>query len=151
MAPIVASRMATQPDGRCRTVTSAYRRSDRSGVEVVLETLDAPAVRRWSLAAAAALAAHQDEIDDLNVYPVPDGDTGTNLALTLRAAADALAADASATGAGALRVMARGAVMGARGNSGVIVSQILLGFADAVEVDCDAPAMQLALRKAAEH
>ncbi len=117
----------------------------------MLSKLDAPAVRRWSIAAADALAEHRAEIDELNVFPVPDGDTGTNLALTMRAASDALAADPSATGAAALRVMARGAVMGARGNSGVIVSQILLGFADAVEVDCDAPAMQLALRKAAEH
>ena len=117
----------------------------------VLSKLDAPAVRRWSIVAADALVEHQAEIDELNVFPVPDGDTGTNLALTLRAASDALAADASATGSAALRVMARGAVMGARGNSGVIVSQILLGFADAVDGDCDAPAMQLALRKAAEH
>jgi dihydroxyacetone kinase-like predicted kinase len=89
----------------------------------VLDKLDAPAVRRWSIAAAEAMAAHQAEIDELNVFPVPDGDTGTNLALTLRAARDALAADAAMTVADALRSLARGAVLGARGNSGVIVSQ----------------------------
>ncbi len=117
----------------------------------MLSKLDAPAVRRWSIAAADALAEHRVEIDELNVFPVPDGDTGTNLALTLRAACDALGADASATAATALRAMARGAVRGARGNSGVIVSQILCGFADAVDGDCDAAGLQLALRQAAEH
>ena len=117
----------------------------------VLDKLDAPAVRRWSIAAADALAEHRVEIDELNVFPVPDGDTGTNLALTLRAASDALAGEASATAAAALRAMARGAVMGARGNSGVIVSQILRGFADAIDGDCDATGLQAALHQAAEH
>ncbi len=118
----------------------------------MLDQLDAPAVRRWSIAAADALAEHQDEIDELNVFPVPDGDTGTNLALTLRAACDALAADAATTAAGALRTFARGAVLGARGNSGVIVSQILHGLADAVDgAVCDGRGMQAALRQAADH
>jgi len=81
-----------------------------------------------------------------------DGDTGTNLALTLRAACDALAADAAPTAAAALRTLARGAVLGARGNSGVIVSQILRGFADAIGGDsCDGPGLQAALRQAADH
>jgi len=110
----------------------------------VLDQLDAPAVRRWSIAAAEALAEHPDEIDQLNVFPVPDGDTGTNLALTLRAACDALAADAASTAAAALRTLAKGAVLGARGNSGVIVSQILRGFADAVQSSaCDARGCRL--------
>ncbi len=118
----------------------------------MLDTLDAPAVRLWSLAAAEVLAAHRGEIDDLNVFPVPDGDTGTNLALTLRAAADAVTADDSTTVASALRAMARGAVLGARGNSGVIVSQILRGFADGVGSDaaCDGVALQRGLRTAAD-
>jgi len=118
----------------------------------VLDELDGAAVRRWSIAAAEALAEHQDEIDQLNVFPVPDGDTGTNLALTLRAACDALAADAATTAAAALRTLARGAVLGARGNSGVIMSQILRGFADAVDGSvCDAQGLQAALRQAADH
>ncbi len=130
-------------------------------MDVVLETLDAPAVRRWSLAAAAALAAHQDEIDDLNVYPVPDGDTGTNLALTMRAAADALGAHTTDTALGALREMAHGAVLGARGNAGVIVSQILRGLADGIaepdaggtaDVDgCDGNRLRRGLQVAASH
>jgi hypothetical protein len=97
----------------------------------VLKALDADAVRRWSLAAADSLDAHRTEIDDLNVFPVPDGDTGTNMALTVRAGADALAAAGSADARSALGAFARGAVLEARGNSGVIVAQILRGMADA--------------------
>ncbi|GAA4968663.1 DAK2 domain-containing protein [Actinoplanes utahensis] len=110
----------------------------------MLETLDAAAVRRWCDGGLEALRAHQREIDELNVYPVPDGDTGTNLVLTLTAAHEALtaahealAAAQEAAGpaergalAGVMRRMARGALLGARGNSGVIVSQILRGMAD---------------------
>jgi dihydroxyacetone kinase-like predicted kinase len=101
----------------------------------VLDTLDAAAVRRWCGGGLEALRAHQHEIDELNVYPVPDGDTGTNLVLTLTSAQEALDLG-SEDGAGstplgrAMRRMARGALLGARGNSGVIVSQILRGMAD---------------------
>ena len=52
--------------------------------------MDAATVRRWCLAAVQAVGAHRDEIDKLNVYPVPDGDTGTNMLLTLRAMSDSL-------------------------------------------------------------
>src|SRR5262249_37563241 len=76
------------------------------------------------------------EIDDLNVYPVPDGDTGTNMTLTAQAAADALRSSPAADPKGCLGALARGAVLGARGNSGVILSQILCGLADA----CPPPA-----------
>ena len=55
----------------------------------MLETLDAEAVRRWCAGGLAALRRHQGEIDDLNVYPVPDGDTGTNLFLTFESAREA--------------------------------------------------------------
>ncbi|WP_434743190.1 DAK2 domain-containing protein [Micromonospora sp. SH-82] len=105
----------------------------------MLDTLDAATVRRWCDGGLAVLRRHQGEIDELNVYPVPDGDTGTNLVLTLASARQALALDLEtlpddgATGHGhALRLMAQGALMGARGNSGVILAQILRGLADAV-------------------
>jgi uncharacterized protein len=99
----------------------------------VLETLDAAAVRRWCGGGLAALRAHQDEIDELNVYPVPDGDTGTNLVLTLTSAHEALQQlDSPSPPGRAMRRMARGALLGARGNSGVIVSQILRGMADSL-------------------
>ncbi|MGW3614571.1 DAK2 domain-containing protein, partial [Micromonospora sp. NPDC005163] len=104
----------------------------------MLDTLDAAAVRRWCATGLTALKRHQGEIDELNVYPVPDGDTGTNLVLTLTSAQQALAMDldtlpdSGPTAHGhALRLMAQGALLGARGNSGVILSQILRGFADA--------------------
>jgi fatty acid kinase len=101
----------------------------------VLQTLDAAAVRRWCGGGLAALRAHQHEIDELNVYPVPDGDTGTNLVLTLTSAHEALDEPEPPDSPGspldrAMRRMARGALLGARGNSGVIVSQILRGMAD---------------------
>ncbi|MEU6202503.1 DAK2 domain-containing protein [Micromonospora musae] len=103
----------------------------------MLDTLDAAAVRRWCADGLAALKRHQTEIDRLNVYPVPDGDTGTNMVLTLTSAQQALAMDLDTLPDGevtphghALRLMARGALLGARGNSGVILSQILRGLAD---------------------
>jgi DAK2 domain fusion protein YloV len=101
----------------------------------VLETLDAAAVRRWCGGGLAALRSHQHEIDELNVYPVPDGDTGTNLVLTMTSAQQALdgaeVVEPGETPLGqTMRRMARGALLGARGNSGVIVSQILRGMAD---------------------
>ncbi|WP_018253714.1 DAK2 domain-containing protein [Salinispora mooreana] len=105
----------------------------------MLDTLDAAAVRRWCAGGLVALKRHQGEIDHLNVYPVPDGDTGTNLVLTLTSAQQALAMeldplpeDGPTPHGRALRLMARGALLGARGNSGVILAQILRGFADAL-------------------
>jgi uncharacterized protein len=101
----------------------------------VLETFDAEAVRRWCAAGLESLRLHQHEIDQLNVYPVPDGDTGTNLVLTVASAQQAIANDAVSGGdhsGGVLRLMSRGALLGARGNSGVIVSQLLRGMADAL-------------------
>ena len=96
--------------------------------------------------------AHRAEIDELNVFPVPDGDTGTNLSLTLRAAAEALAADPADTAGEAFRAWAKGAVLGARGNSGVIVSQVLCGLADGIDGSeaCDGSLLAVALRSAAD-
>ncbi|WP_327047562.1 DAK2 domain-containing protein [Microbispora sp. NBC_01189] len=97
----------------------------------MLKELDPPAVRRWSRHCATALGRARTEIDALNVFPVPDGDTGTNLHLTLLSAADALdALPAGADGDATWAALARGALLGARGNSGVIVSQALKGLAD---------------------
>jgi fatty acid kinase len=105
----------------------------------VLSVLDADAIRRWSASAARLLRAHQPEIDALNVYPVADRDTGTNMARTMAAAAEALAAEpgeAVPSAGAALAALARGAVLSARGNSGMILSQILHGMASAA-LDCD--------------
>ena len=113
-----------------------------------LASLDAEALARWAAHARDALGEARAEIDELNVYPVPDGDTGTNLHLTFVAAVEALAGpdgsdradgadepalpDEVAGPAAVLGVLARGALMGARGNSGVILSQLLRGLADGV-------------------
>jgi DAK2 domain fusion protein YloV len=77
--------------------------------------------------AHAALMAHAEKIDALNVYPVPDGDTGTNMLLTLRSVFEKVSASPGLEGEEAARVVSRAALMGARGNSGVILSQILRG------------------------
>jgi DAK2 domain fusion protein YloV len=79
-----------------------------------------------------ALRAHQERINRLNVYPVPDGDTGTNMALTLEAVVREIAERAPADMVGVAEAISYGSLMGARGNSGVILSQILRGLADAV-------------------
>jgi DAK2 domain fusion protein YloV len=97
----------------------------------VREVLDAAAVREWCRLAADALGRTRGEIDALNVFPVPDGDTGTNLHLTMLAAAEAVeglpeVADAAAT----WRALAQGALLGAHGNSGVILSQMFRGLAE---------------------
>ena len=96
----------------------------------MLDSLDGDAVRRWCATGLAGLRRHQHEIDQLNVYPVPDGDTGTNLVLTLAAAADHLQGAPDRDLGGTMSDFARGALLGARGNSGVIVSQLLAGFAE---------------------
>jgi uncharacterized protein len=121
----------------------------------VLQALDAAAVRSWAAACVDALDAHRDAIDRINVYPVADGDTGTNLLYTMRAAVDALlrasAEDGLVVGT-ALAALARGALAGARGNSGIILSQVLRGLAEALD---DGPAatgadLCAALRRADE-
>ncbi|OLB65797.1 MAG: Dak phosphatase [Actinobacteria bacterium 13_2_20CM_2_72_6] len=115
----------------------------------MLDRLDAAAVRRWCAACLDGLRRHQQEIDDLNVYPVPDGDTGTNLVLTLAAAHEALAE--AGEFADTLGRLARGALLGARGNSGVIVAQLFKGLAQALPAAPvpDGKALATALAEAA--
>jgi DAK2 domain fusion protein YloV len=101
----------------------------------MLQALDAAQVRRWAVACVQSLDAHREAINRINVFPVPDSDTGSNLLHTMRAALDALlrAPARARTDAGAaVAVLARGALTGARGNSGVIVSQFLRGLAEAL-------------------
>jgi DAK2 domain fusion protein YloV len=91
---------------------------------------DFETVRKVVGAALASLEASRRRIDDLNVYPVPDGDTGTNLTMTVRSVAEAVEETSAASRDSLARDVARGALMGARGNSGVILSQIVRGAAD---------------------
>src|SRR5947207_2140281 len=115
---------------------------------------DLEAVRQAVDAALASLEANRARIDDLNVYPVPDGDTGTNLTMTVRAVDEAVDATSAADRRSLARDVARGALMGARGNSGVIFSQIVRGAADVLgETDTaaiDADAIARALRGATD-
>jgi DAK2 domain fusion protein YloV len=82
--------------------------------------------------AVAAIGRSRARIDDLNVYPVPDGDTGTNLALTTEAVLDALEGSSAEDRATLAREATRAALMGARGNSGVILSQIVRGIGESL-------------------
>jgi fatty acid kinase len=91
---------------------------------------DLERVRGLVRSALASLEASRSRIDDLNVYPVPDGDTGTNLTLTVRAVADSVDAAEPGDRHVLAHAVARAALMGARGNSGVILSQIVRGVAD---------------------
>lgn len=81
-------------------------------------------------AALAAIEAERGVINDLNVYPVPDGDTGTNLALTVRAVLDELQQSDAESIPDVAAAVTKGSLMGARGNSGVILSQIVRGLCD---------------------
>ncbi len=96
--------------------------------------VDAPSLRRAFEVAERWLTLNRDGINAINVYPVPDGDTGTNMLLTWRAAlkeaADGIVGGDPHHAGDYLRRVARGALMGARGNSGVILSQIIRGLAD---------------------
>ncbi|WP_328396003.1 DAK2 domain-containing protein [Streptomyces sp. NBC_00390] len=119
------------------------------------QSLDAEAVRAWCSLALEALGREREEIDAINVYPVADGDTGTNLYLTVESAAQAVDAVFAAheTGesvpalADVVRAMAHGALLGARGNSGTILAQLLRGVAERISGGQD---LAGALRRAAQ-
>ncbi|MFG2505510.1 DAK2 domain-containing protein [Streptomyces sp. gb14] len=122
------------------------------------DDLDAVAVRTWCSLALEALGRERAEIDAINVYPIADGDTGTNLYLTLESASAAVEAVFAAheTGAtapataDAVRAMAHGALIGARGNSGTILAQLLRGMAGVLADGGDAAHLRLALTSAAD-
>ncbi|MYQ47273.1 DAK2 domain-containing protein, partial [Streptomyces sp. SID4985] len=132
--------------------------------QVPLTFLDALAVRTWCGGALRALGRAREEIDAINVYPVADGDTGTNLYLTMESAAAAVEAVFAGyeTGTGrpsladAVRAMAHGALIGARGNSGTILAQLLRGMSqvlaesDGDTARIDGARLLLALRHAAD-
>jgi DAK2 domain fusion protein YloV len=98
-------------------------------METVPSGISTAALARFIEIATDALSRAREEINALNVYPVPDGDTGTNMFLTISAARDAIvqavAEDPRLEPAESMRILARGALLGARGNSGVILSQML--------------------------
>ena len=108
--------------------------------------LDLVTARRWAVTARLMLGAARERIDGLNVFPVADGDTGTNMFLTFDGALEHLRVQFEIAGTDRLQeglaLIARGMLLGARGNSGVILAQLARGLADAVgpEVDVAGPA-----------
>ncbi len=102
--------------------------------------------------AYTTLTANAARIDELNVYPVPDGDTGTNMLLTLRSVLESVSQSPDLSGEVAAKAVSRAALMGARGNSGVILSQILRGACDVLgkASSCDARTIAAALSGAKE-
>lgn len=98
-----------------------------------LEFIDGAMLKQMIQASSSWLSVNKGGVDALNVFPVPDGDTGTNMSLTLQSAArEAEKVDSNSAGKVA-EALAQGSLMGARGNSGVILSQLFRGFAQAVE------------------
>jgi DAK2 domain fusion protein YloV len=113
---------------------------------------DLERVRELAQGAQAAIEASRRRIDDLNVYPVPDGDTGTNLAFTVRAVVDELERSTAGARAALAHEVARAALLGARGNSGVIFSQIVRGATDVLgaEPTIDDDVLARAVRSASD-
>ncbi|WP_066635393.1 DAK2 domain-containing protein [Desulfolucanica intricata] len=107
-------------------------------------SFDGAEFRTMLLGSLNLLAQYKDEIDRLNIFPVPDGDTGTNMHLTLLAAVNEAQQEKSTRIDTVSLAVARGALMGARGNSGVLLSQLFRGFATALEGQHKANATDLA-------
>ncbi|MCE5344184.1 MAG: DAK2 domain-containing protein [Eubacteriales bacterium] len=97
------------------------------------KTIDGLLLRDMVLAGAAMLEKNREKVDALNVFPVPDGDTGTNMSLTMASATKELSQKEYLNAGEAAAALAKGALRGARGNSGVITSQLYRGFAHALE------------------
>src|SRR6202158_1139432 len=95
--------------------------------------VDGPLFKRALLGSLSWLSANHEEANRLNVFPVPDGDTGTNMLLTLQSAVEDIKDSNAAEVSKIAKLASHGSLMGARGNSGVILSQIFRGFARAVE------------------
>lgn len=95
---------------------------------MAIKIMDAQLLKKAFLAGAYNLEKNKDYINELNVFPVPDGDTGSNMSLTIMAAAKEVAALENPTIEELSKVMSNGSLRGARGNSGVILSQLLRGF-----------------------
>ena len=115
-------------------------------------TIDAKILSRMFLAGAKNLEAKKEWINELNVFPVPDGDTGTNMTLTIMAAASEVGSLVSPDMETLAKAISSGSLRGARGNSGVILSQLLRGFTKGVKTykELDAPAIAAAMEKGVE-
>ncbi|MBR4081613.1 MAG: DAK2 domain-containing protein, partial [Clostridia bacterium] len=100
---------------------------------IQFKTIDGLLLRDMVVAGAAILEKNREAVDALNVFPVPDGDTGTNMSLTMQSATREINSKEFLRADEAAAALAKGALRGARGNSGVITSQLFRGFAKALE------------------
>ena len=119
---------------------------------MVMNTIDANMLKKMFLAGAQRLDSKKEWINELNVFPVPDGDTGTNMTMTIMSAAREVQALEHPTMESLAKAISQGALRGARGNSGVILSQLFRGFCREIkEVDViDAHVLAMALDHASE-
>lgn len=118
-----------------------------------IKTIDASMLAKMFLAGAKSLEAHKDEINELNVFPVPDGDTGTNMTMTIMSAAREVAGLCDAPEMKSIcKAISSGSLRGARGNSGVILSQLFRGFTKVIrsEEEITVPILAAACNRAAE-
>lgn len=119
---------------------------------MVMNTIDANMLKKMFLSGAQRLDSKKEWINELNVFPVPDGDTGTNMTMTIMSAAREVQAIETPTMENLAKAISQGALRGARGNSGVILSQLFRGFSKEIkEVEViDAQVLASALERAAE-
>ena len=119
---------------------------------VIIKTIDAKVLSRMFLAGAKNLEAKKEWINELNVFPVPDGDTGTNMTMTIMSAAAEVSALEDPDMETLAKAISSGSLRGARGNSGVILSQLLRGFTKSVRKskELDAIAIAAAMERAVE-
>lgn len=97
-----------------------------------VERIDAALLKSALFGAANNLLRNQEEVNELNVFPVPDGDTGTNMSLTIKSAINVMSESNADNITDIVKAFSKGSLMGARGNSGVILSQLFRGFADSL-------------------
>ncbi len=100
---------------------------------IQVQSIDGLLLREMVVSAAAQLDKNREAVDALNVFPVPDGDTGTNMSLTMMSASREISSKEYTNAGEAAAALAKGALRGARGNSGVILSQLFRGFSRALE------------------
>ena len=119
---------------------------------MAVSTIDAKMLKKMFLAGAKSLEARKEWINELNVFPVPDGDTGTNMTLTIMSAAKEVQNIKEPTLENLAKAISSGSLRGARGNSGVILSQLLRGFTKEIKSvdEINAGVMANAFQRATE-
>lgn len=119
---------------------------------MVIKTIDALTLQKAFLAGAKSIEVRKEYINELNVFPVPDGDTGTNMTLTIMSAANEVSKIENPTIASLAKAISSGSLRGARGNSGVILSQLFRGFTKEIaeQNEITVPVLAAAFEKAVE-